>query len=309
MRYLPLIWKVNPYRFVWQVNKIRNSLCILAFFLVVPLSFSTSASAAGISTRPIPKRIYGVTIDAVDHLSYIVDSLKSLPRKMTTRIVFDEFVPATYYVKAVSNIYPVSFIMGELLDSYYVKQYSVAQYRSRTIEYLDTLGAKVDIWEIGNEINGEWLGSTASVKAKMKTAYGLVKARGGRTALTLYYNEDCWENPANEMFTWTRANVPEYMKQGLDYVLVSYYDDDCNGLRPDWQAVFNRLGKMFPNSKIGLGEIGTTRKTSKVEYIRRYYGMQINHPHYIGGNFWWYFKQDMVPKSKYLWAVLAKAIR
>jgi hypothetical protein len=45
---------------------------------------------------------------------------------------------------------------------------------------------------VGNDINGEWLGTTPDVVAKMKGAYDLVKARGNRTALTLYYNHNCF---------------------------------------------------------------------------------------------------------------------
>ena len=154
-----------------------------------------------------------------------------------------------------------------------------------------------------------WLGSKASVVAKMTAGFDLVKARGGRTALTLYYNYDCWERPENEMFRWVQSNVPARMKQGLDYVLISYYEDDCNGYQPDWQAVFDRLGAMFPNSRIGIGECGTSRKSRKEDYIRRYYGMTVDHPRFVGGWFWWYYKQEMVPMTKPLWSVLDSIIR
>lgn len=292
--------------------RVRHALasCIAVVVLMTataPFSQATSYSVG--PRRAITEPLYGVTVDAVDHLSDIVTSLRSLRHTPTTRIVFDKFVPATQYVNAVKQIYPVSYIMGELLDSAYVKRYRVDQYKARTVEYLNTLGSKVDFWEIGNEINGEWLGNTPSVFKKMTAAYALVKQRGGRTALTLYYNQDCWEDASHEMFTWAQKNVPGYMKQGLDYVLISYYEDDCNGLRPDWPTVFNRLGAMFPNSKIGFGEVGTARKAAKAEYINRYYTMNIDHPNYIGGYFWWSFKQDMVPRTKYLWSILNNAIQ
>jgi hypothetical protein len=199
--------------------------------------------------------------------------------------------------------------MGELLDSFYMKKYSLEAYKNRTTEYLDTLGDTVDIWEIGNEINGEWLGDIPSVAAKMTAAYDIVKQRNKVAALTLYYNEDCWMYPSEEMFTWAEKNVPSRMKQGLDYVWVSYYEDDCNGLQPNWPAVFQKLGQMFPNSKIGFGEAGTNVAGRKEEYIKRYYNMEINHPRYVGGYFWWYFKQDMVPYTKPLWDVLNTAIQ
>jgi hypothetical protein len=249
-------------------------------------------------------RIYGVTIDAVTNLNQITASLSKLCKKATTRIVFDEFVAATYYSPAIDSIRKVSFIMGELLDSYYVKQYTVPAYTSRATEYLNAFQNKVNIWEVGNEINGEWLGPTDSVVAKMKGAYDLVKARGKKTELTLYYNENCWAKKANEMFTWANANIPTAMKTGLDYVLVSYYEDDCNGLQPKWQQAFDSLRKIFPNSKLGIGECGTLTAANKASYINRYYQMNITTPGYIGGYFWWYYKQDCVPYTNPLWSVL-----
>ena len=270
-------------------------------------------NAAPLVLRPIPYPLYGVTVDAIDHLQDILQSLQNLVYMPTVRVVFDEWIPATDYRNAVSQMNSVSFVVGEILDSSAVEQYTVNQYQQRTTEYLDTIGSLVDIWEIGNEINGEWLGTTPgeipSVVAKMTGAYDLVKARGGRTALTLYYNEDCWTYPSEEMFTWADANIPADMKQELDYVLVSYYEEDCNNLRPDWPTVFERLAAMFPNSKIGFGETGTSIDADKADTINRYYPLQIDQPNYIGGYFWWYFKEDMVPYTNPLWSVLNAAIQ
>ena len=227
-------------------------------------------------------------------------------------------MPASDYVDAATAIHGVSGVMGELLDSFYVALYSPAEYEARAVEYVGALGPQVDIWEIGNEINGEWVCAqnassctpqeTADVVAKMKSAYDVVKQSGGKTALTLYYNQDCWSAPENEMLTWAAANVPADMKAGLDYVLVSYYEDDCNGLQPDWPAVFHQLATMFPSSSIGFGECGTTDAASKAEFVTRYYTTSIDEPRYVGGYFWWYFRQDMVPKSQPLWSVLNAAI-
>ncbi len=41
------------------------------------------------------------------------------------------------------------------------------EYKNRVKEYMGVLGNNVDIWEIGNEINGEWLGSKQSVINKI----------------------------------------------------------------------------------------------------------------------------------------------
>lgn len=255
----------------------------------------------------LPHPLYGVTTDSIDNAADIIDSLQSLSRRPTTRVVFDEFMPATYYSSAVQRIHEVSYVLGELLDSSAMSQYSPAAYEARTVEYLDALGTAVDIWEVGNEVNGEWLGDPDAVAAKVVSAYDQVKQRQARTALTLYYNEDCWLYPWEEMFSWAQTRVPQAMKDGLDYVLVSYYEDDCNDLQPDWPAVFAQLGRIFPKSHIGFGEVGTTIDERKEEYINRYYRTIIDQPAFIGGYFWWYFRQDMVPKTQPLWQVLDTA--
>jgi hypothetical protein len=268
---------------------------------------SQLASATLASALPVP--LYGVTIDDISGLPSIIEALRRLARKPTARIVFDETVGPAYYRNPAIELSAVSYLMGEILDSAYVRKISVRGYLNRTTRYLDSMGEVIHIWEVGNEANGEWLGKTADVVAKISGAYDLVKARGKTAALTLYYNEDCWSRRANEMFTWTQANIPTRMKQGLDYVLVSYYEEDCNDLRPDWPTVFAKLAAMFPNSRIGFGEIGSSDPDRKAELLTRYYTMKIDQPNYIGGHFWWYFREDMVPWTEPLWSTLNSAIQ
>jgi hypothetical protein len=253
-------------------------------------------------------RVYGVTTDSIDALPDIVASLSALPHRPTTRIVFDE-VPASTYLDAARQIHVVSDVMGELMDSFYMKNFTLDQSNARTDEYLLTLWGEVDVWEIGNEINGDWLGDTASVVAKVTSTFEKVRAKAGKTALTLYWFEPtCLPDAAHEMFGWVDANVPASMKDGLDWVLVSYYEEDCGGARPDWPTIFHRLALAFPKSKIGFGEVGIKDPASKAAYLARYYGTAIDEPSWIGGHFWWYFHQDMVPKTQPLFTVLATAM-
>lgn len=272
---------------------------LILFFCITPLS-----NAVVIDTN----RVFGLTLDAVNGLSRIDTALARLYKKPTSRIVFDEWIAAADYVQAVSEIRKYSFIMGELLDSYYVNQYNLAQYTARANEYLSVLGNQVDIWEVGNEINGEWLGNTNDVVAKIDTAYKIFKAAGKKTAVTLYYNKDCYSNSNNEMFYWVNKNIGPSMRNGLDYVWISYYEDDCNGYQPDWQRVFDSIHVLFPNSKIGIGECGTTDTSKKASYMTRYYRMNITTPGFVGGYFWWYFKKDCVPYTNQLWNTLNNAI-
>ncbi|MFA5403789.1 MAG: T9SS type A sorting domain-containing protein [Ignavibacteria bacterium] len=276
---------------------------VISIIIIIFLSSQINYSAV-VDTN----HIYGVTIDAISSLTATVTSLSRLCKKPTTRIVFDEFIPATDYQNAINQIHNVSFIMGEILDSYYMNQYSLSQYAARTNEYVNLLGEKVDIWEVGNEVNGEWLGTISDVVAKIDTSYKIIKSKGKKTALTLYYNKVCYDKAQNEMFRWVNTNLNTSLRSGLDYVWISYYEDDCINYQPDWQQVFDSLHILFPNSKIGIGECGTTKVLKKASYINRYYKMNITTPNYVGGYFWWYYKQDCVPYTDTLWTVLNNAI-
>jgi len=281
----------------------------------------------------VPSPLRGITVDSVKNLPDIVAAIEHLDRKPTTRIVYDPGKSPADYRAATEAIHKVSYVMGQPVDSFWMKCFTVSEYLERTKQYVDNLGDIVDIWEIGNEINGDWtFGSTrkckpkasvnstaaADVASKMVAAYDYVKSKGNITELTLYYNKGCGAPAANEMFTWAEANIPDRVKGGLDYVLVSYYEDDCHGLQPDWPAVFQKLAEMFPKSKIGFGECGAQKRKApvvvKTQYIDRYYRMHINQPNFVGGCFWWYFRQDMVPyrdarkRPNPMWLALNEAI-
>jgi hypothetical protein len=268
----------------------RRLLTLLAVLTLIA-GYQPAAMAA---PREIPSPVYGWTTDNGYATTRLYNTAAATFRMTTVRVVFDEFVKASDYKPTVSRLHQKAYIMGELLDSYYMPQYSTAQYAARTTEYLNVLGQYVDVWEIGNEVNGEWLGSTSSVVAKISAAYDLVKGRGFKTALTLYYNEGCWERSANEMHAWIK-NIPERIRNGVDYLWVSYYEQDCNHRRltqSQWQSTFDRLKVSFPHSKLGFGEIGPNRagvsEAVQRDFVTRYYSLRITTPGYVGGYFYWW---------------------
>ncbi len=303
---------------------------------------------AGTPTTHPP--VFGVTItnpwvagtgsgtDLRDELRALRSPTGRLPM---ARVVFDEEIDevsggdASEYVAPVRAIGADAIVMGELLDSFYMRDYSVTEYRARACEYRAELGHLVDVWEIGNEVNGEWLGS--SVTAKLAAGAEVFRAdaagfaalcpgrhvradeRPYELALTLYYNGEyegghasatnCWEHADNAMLHWVDTHFTSggdlaHLAGALDYVWVSYYEDDCNDLQPRWQDVIDRLGVVFPASELGIGECGTTRASQKARYVERYYqgmdssdpafaNMHVSHPRYVGGFFWWYFDGDL----------------
>ncbi len=253
-------------------------------------------------------KIYGLTIDDVSGVDSICTSLRRHCKKMTVRIAFDEPTAPSYYADAVDSIHNAAFTMGEIFDSWYTDSFTVADNLNKATQYVNAFANKIDIWEIGNEVNGEWLGDSDSVKAKIFSVYNMVKSRGKKTALTLFYNKPCFSIAQNEMFSWVYNYVPAAMKSGLDYVLVSYYEDSCNNYQPNWQHIFDSLHTIFPNSKLGMGECGTELETAKDSFISRYYSMNITTPKYIGGYFWWYYRHDCVPYTNQHWTTLNNAV-
>ena len=277
----------------------------LIFFLLLQLTILHKGYSQQIIDTT---RIYGVTIDNVSGLDTICTALRNHCKKVTVRLAFDKSVSASYYTEAVDSIHNVAFTMGEIFDSYFVDSFTVPAYINKADQYVNTLSNKIDIWEIGNEINGEWLGNSDSVEAKMTAVYSIVKSHHKKTALTLFYNTPCYYVPPHEMFNWVNDYVPDSVKLGLDYVLVSYYDDSCNGFHPNWQHIFDSLHTIFPNSKLGMGECGTESEPNKDSFINRYYTMNITTPGYIGGYFWWFYRHDCIPYTISHWTTLNNAI-
>jgi hypothetical protein len=273
--------------------------------------------AALAGTRPgLPARFYGVTVDDVTRLHQIVSSLAHLPSKPAVRIVLDPGLGPAAYRDAVRAIGKVAYVMAEPVDSSEVIGHTTREYVDRFRRYLDAFGTEIPLWEVGNEVNGDWLGPANKVTADIAGAYDLVRKAGHKTALTLSYEPGCAGDPSHDMWTWAARDVPQDMKDGLDYVLVSYYEEDCGNHRPshtEWEQVFGRLHIMFPHARLGFGEVGTypsDRVSYKIDYLNRYYRLRIDRPQYVGGYFWWYYAEDMIPyQHNPLWHALAADVR
>lgn len=292
-----------------------------------------SEAVSSFQGRTIPDPIYGVTVDDVSNTSGIVDSLKQIPYFPTTRIVFDGGVKPSYYATPINQMRGVSYIMGQILDSTEMGKLSIAAYQQRTQDYVNALGSQVDVWEIGNEVNGGWL--STNTQQQMVAAHDVVAAVNGATAITFFYEgepsdpKNCIDkaNGGNDMFSWINTNFQlglspdqrnagnERLRLGTTYILVSWYPQQCNDIKPNWSSIYAKLATIFPNSKIGFGEIGTADpqngSTYEINLINEFYPLAKKislPPSYIGGYFWWYYAEEMVPSTKPLVKVLNDAI-
>jgi hypothetical protein len=277
------------------------------------LSAVCAALAAPGTSAQATAPIYGLTIDRVTHPEKLAAALAKLPEGPTTRVYFDTHEPASAYRPALTLLHPVSAIMGELLDSSQEKSISTEALRTRVQEYVSTLAGLVDIWEIGNEVNGNWTGPYETVEAKLTESYEVVHAAGGRTVLTLYANafgpEHCGDGESElTPVQFSERYVPAAVADGLDYVLLSYYPTQCGGRLPSTSEVAGQLEALhalYPIAALGFGEIGlprpaSRRMTAEAEAIMRWaYSLSPALPYYVGGYFWWYGYQDILkPKAR-----------
>ncbi|NPT39787.1 hypothetical protein GNZ12_00295 [Paraburkholderia sp. 1N] len=299
----------------------------VAYAMLMPLSQPAQAQV-----EPLKAPVYGVTLDDLTKLDAIVTSLSNLPYRPTVRVVFDPGTSAADYYAPLLRLHAVANVMGEVMDSYYFPT-DLSTYTARTQELVSTLKNTVDVWEIANEINGEWLrnnpdGTNTVVNSEetqigqmVAAANSIVKAAGGKTAVTLYYNDDskgnnCWEKPQDYWKTWPTSFLPAAVRQATDYALFSYYPyQDCPGLSPSWSADFTALETIFPNAKVGFGEIGTSDTSAPASVqqnlIKTYYPMvdSMADPKFIGGFFWWYYAEEMIPYStSTYWQLLRQTI-
>ncbi|HXB15050.1 MAG TPA: hypothetical protein VNV44_04830 [Solirubrobacteraceae bacterium] len=288
---------------------------LLAALAVLAAGLVTGTQRAG------AEPLYGVTIDRISKASRIAQALTALPERATTRVYFEPHQPASYYATALAQIHAVSGVMGELLDSSDETSLSTEAFQAHVEEYLAKLSPDIDIWEVGNELNGNWTGPYETVAAKLTDAYDDVAAAHGVTALTLYENsfgpEHCGDGEAElTPAQFTERYVPEQVADGLHYVLLSYYPTQCGGRMPgdaEVAAELERLHALYPNAQLGFGEVSLPRHASKrtlaqAEAIMRWaYSLNPGLPYYAGGYFWWYGYEDALKPMARLAGALREA--
>jgi hypothetical protein len=284
---------------------------------------TTLLPEAAHARRSLPVNLRAITYDDLSSTCAATPAqiaTERLLNRPTIRVVFDAVGPSCYR-SGVRALDQYGYTMGELVDSSAMKRYTLGQIRERARAYVSALGRDVDLWEIGNEVNGEWLSAVAcpsshecaaqanDVVSKVSAMYDTVAAAGMPTALTLTYQPPKTVTPGYEMIPWERTYIPAAMHRGLRYVLISYYETDNAGIRPSpaqWSTIFWQLAADFPNAQVGFGEIGlakpiTRSRLARARGIFSYYQSLVPNgvPRFTRAGFWWNAAEDLVPSSKW----------
>lgn len=306
-------------------------LALIAVLAILGASAATRhhATVAKLTPQSVPGPVYGITIDNLDNATVpsVVSGIATLPAKPTSRVYFDVHEPASYYSGTLPQLHAHSYVMGELLDSSDETAITNSALNTRVNSYLSTLGSSVDIWEVGNEVNGNWLGSYTSVEQKLQTAYNDVHNAGGVTALTLFANEygpdNCGDGTGElTPVQYATQYIPATVRDGLNYVWESYYPDNCGGVEPTNAQIateMDSLHTLFPNAKLGFGETGlpspvTSATLAHAKQVMDYMytiNPTLSDPSlsgiYVGGYFWWNALEDAFLAPKYMATPLINA--
>jgi hypothetical protein len=277
-----------------------------------PASPGALVGATASAQPPVPW--WGLTVDSIDNLDGTVAAIAALPVPPVVRLVFDVGEDPASYRSAVTRLSEHADVMALVVDSSDFAALTVDEYLARFRSMVSLYGDQIDLWEIGNEVNGEWLGRPADVVQAITGAEQIVRAQNLTPVLTLYYNPQCADDPAHEMFTWVEQQLSSDFRDGQPYVLLSYYPDQCGNRWPDaatWQSTFDRVGTLFPHALVGIGEVGISddhaSAADKVNLVNSCYGLHIQSDRYVGGCFWWYFVEDAVPHAgNPVWNALVK---
>jgi hypothetical protein len=191
---------------------------------------------------------------------------------------------------------------------------------TRARMFARAFAGQVDVWEIGNEVNGAWAGRNPDeINAKVLAAYRVIAGEYHlRTAVTLNYwaGPQCYEQPWEQTLPFAQA-MPQDLRNSTSIVLLSVYETACSPAQhpsaADLARMLNQLGRIFPQARLGIGEIGAQGMADglpanptlvdKTRIARTYYGMQADlrlrvGSRFTGGYFWWYYRQDAVPKDR-----------
>jgi hypothetical protein len=158
----------------------------------------------------------------------------------------------------IADSYEMHFYLPEKTDPHWPVGYR--NYEKWTERLVGEMGELVDIWEVGNEVNGEWHGwkdeeykhsderknssrewqdkretKRNRIKHELRVGFDVVKRLrpDGLTAVTLLYNSDgethCAEFPEYKMKEWAEEYLVPAMRDKVDFVFLSYYENtqDC----------------------------------------------------------------------------------
>lgn len=248
------------------------------------------------------------------------------------RFVMDPTESATTYANEIAYAHSEGLkVLFEPVDSAYCDASSPAQgfdcslsaYHASFIDATTHLtgSAAPDAFEVGNEVNGDWVLSSGlnTPAARLTDAASVVATNAPRAlrVVTLFWQLNTAASPTTSLFNWARANLTPSIRADIDVVLLSTYVEQAPlGLAFD--QVMNRLLAEFKGKQIGIGELGywiqgqrhwwaysklpsgTNATATDLQPIAdQYYRAALGYAGSVGGGFWWNSSSEVAESATF----------
>jgi hypothetical protein len=258
-------------------------------------------------TTPAMAPWLGVTIDTIDGYRSSLDLASGLTDPHGwVRIVMDPGTDFSAYFPVVHRAHLDGLkVLGQPIDSFYASAFPGRSYLGRIQRAVRALPA-VDAWEIGNEVNGGWLGPAMGDRID-RAAEWLRTSHPEKTVVLTFYWQIGTDAPQWSTFDWIRDELKASTIRDTDVFLLSTWVEDAPlGLAYD--RILRALHDALPGSTVGIGELGYWgRGTSRAWWygaegnsnagrrivLDQLYRASLGYSWSVGGVFWWYFAEDM----------------
>jgi hypothetical protein len=211
-------------------------------------------------------------------------------------------------------------IMGSPLDSTMwpramEPRLAAARTRNLVLHFRDSIRS----WEVGSELNGNWLGGVRHPLPEDVVARSVGEAAAEvkridpalETVATLYWWEGTALDDVHPTFAWLRRMAPKGVFRQIDVVGLDVYPDE-NPMGLSFDTAFRKLHRALPDKRLMLGAFGYVEGTSLEGYwwlddkdvdgarkdlVILYTAAAAAAPKPLGGGFWWPTLSTMMPDS------------
>jgi len=179
---------------------------------------------------------------------------------------------------------------------------------------------QIDSWEVGNEVNGDWLGGRRSplppddVVRIFAAGASAVKDidPSFETVLTLFWWEGAAPDDVHSLRGWLQHYARRAFTKDIDVVALSLQVDD-NPVGLSFERMFDRVRDAFPDKRLMLGNLGYVEGDQLTGYwwldpkdvdgarkdlLTWLTPGACGVDHSLGGGFWWQTLDQLLPSSK-----------